>query len=242
MRLTEKPLTLATARPDISWPTDLQAVMDKALERDVDARYRTAPEFGREFSRAVGRMPATITGRFATPVTSKPAAAPVPPTRVGVAPKRRTPLVVGIAALVVLVGGGALAMKMFGGKQQTATTDTAQPNGAQLSGTPSGTVPADTTPKPPDSTLAERLAALIDFSNDPAQAQHVLSSVDALGPQAKSSEELFLVARLRGSVAAATGDTAKACGILRAVKESLAPADAKNADDRMKTLYSCPPR
>jgi serine/threonine-protein kinase len=242
MRLTEKPLTLATARPDISWPADLQAVMDKALERDVDARYPTAPEFGREFSRGVGRMPATITGRFATPVTSKPAAAPVPPTRVGVAQKRRTPLVVGIAALVVLVGGGALAMKMFGGKQQTATTDTAQPSGAQLSGTPSGTVPADTTPKPPDSTLAERLAALIDFSNDPAQAQHVLSSVDALGPQAKSSEELFLVARLRGSVAAATGDTAKACGILRAVKESLAPADAKNADDRMKTLYSCPPR
>ena len=248
MRLTEKPVTLAAARPDISWPVDLQTVMDKALERDVDARYRTAPEFGREFARAVGRMPATVTGRFATPTIANPnvAAAPVPPTRVGVAKKRRTPMLLGIAAAVVIVAGGVMAMNMLGENRQAAASDTTQLTGAQLSGAPTGnapagnTVPADTTPKPPDSTVSQRLIALIDPSGDPARAQHVLSSLESLGPQAKSSEELFLVARLRGSVAAATGDTAKACRILKAAKDSLAQAEAQKVDVRMKTLYSCP--
>jgi hypothetical protein len=110
-----------------------------------------------------------------------------------------------------------------------------------LSGVPAGnTVAADTTPRVPDSTVTDRLTAMIDLANEPAQAQHVLTSVQGLEPQAKSSEELFLVARLRGSVAAATGDTAKACVILKAAKPALAQAELKKTNDRMKSLYSCP--
>jgi serine/threonine-protein kinase len=251
MRLTEKPVTLAEARPEVAWPADLQTVMDKVLERDVDARYRTATEFGREFARAVGRMPSKVTGRFATPtIGSVPvAAAQVPPTRVAAAAKGRNPMVVGVAAAVVLVAavviiaGGVMAMNMFGGNRVSATSDTTQPTGAQLSGTPaSSTVPADSTPKAPDSTVSDRLMAMIDLSNDPTQSQRVLLTVQGLQAQAKSSEELFLVARLRGSVAAASGDTAKACGILKAAKASLAQSEVKKANDRIKNVYSCPPQ
>ena len=254
MRLTEKPVTLAAAKPDVAWPADLQTVMDKVLERDVDARYRTATEFGREFARAVGRMPSKVTGRFATPtLTNAPvSAAPVPPTRVAAAAKGRTPMVVGVAAAVVVVAavviiaGGVMAMNMFGGNRVSATSDTTQPTGAQLSGTPAGGggggLPADSTPKIPDSTVADRLMAMIDLANDPTQSQRVLLTVQGLEAQAKSSEELFLVARLRGSVAAASGDTAKACGILKAAKSSLAQSELKKANDRIKNVYSCPPQ
>jgi serine/threonine-protein kinase len=250
MRLTEKPVTLAAAKPEIAWPADLQTVMDKVLERDVDARYRTATEFGREFARAVGRMPSKVTGRFATPTlaNAQVAPVPVPPTRVGAAAKGRTPMLVGVAAAVVLVAavviiaGGVMAMNMFGGNRVAATSDTAQPSGAQLSGAPTGGggVVPDSTPKTPDSTVADRLMAMIDLANDPGQSQRVLLTVQGLEAQAKSSEELFLVARLRGSVAAATGDTAKACGILRAARTSLAQSELKKTNDRIKNVYSCP--
>jgi hypothetical protein len=254
MRLTEKPVTLAAAKPEVTWPADLQTVMDKVLERDVDARYRTAPEFGREFARAVGRMPSKVTGRFATPTLSNApvAAAPVPPTRVAAAAaKGRTPMLLGVAvavvivAAVVIIAGGVMAMNMLGGNRVSATTDTTQPTGAQLSGTPSGAggaVPADSTPKAPDSTVADRLMSMIDLANDPTQSQRVLLTVQGLEAQAKSSEELFLVARLRGSVAAASGDTTKACGILKAARSSLSQSELKKTNDRMKNLYSCPPR
>ena len=37
MRLTDRPKTLSEMRPEVAWPADVQAVMDRALERDVNA-------------------------------------------------------------------------------------------------------------------------------------------------------------------------------------------------------------
>jgi serine/threonine protein kinase len=42
MRLTDQPKTLAEMKPDVAWPAELQAVMDKALARDADERYAKA--------------------------------------------------------------------------------------------------------------------------------------------------------------------------------------------------------
>ncbi len=53
MRLTDDPKRLAEMRPDVAWPADVQAVMDKALERDVAHRYQTASEFGRDLHKSV---------------------------------------------------------------------------------------------------------------------------------------------------------------------------------------------
>ena len=73
MRLTDKPKPLSEMKPDLSWPADVQAVMDKALERDVNARYQTATEFGRALYQAVDRMPMTQAAEVGTQVLSVPA-------------------------------------------------------------------------------------------------------------------------------------------------------------------------
>jgi eukaryotic-like serine/threonine-protein kinase len=59
MRLTDKPKSLSDMKPDMHWPGDVQAVMDKVLERDVTLRYRTASEFAHDLVQAIDRMPAT---------------------------------------------------------------------------------------------------------------------------------------------------------------------------------------
>jgi len=67
----------------------------------------------------------------------------------------------------------------------------------------------------------------------------VLSAVNAVAATAKSSEELFLVARLRSTVAAAAGDTTQACAALRAIRDSVARSEVERIDNRMKTVLFC---
>ena len=84
MRLTDKPRSLAAVRPDLSWPAALQATLDRALVRDVDDRYKSAAQFGREFSAAIADMPMTQAVEAGTMVMGAQAAAkePVPETRI----------------------------------------------------------------------------------------------------------------------------------------------------------------
>jgi tRNA A-37 threonylcarbamoyl transferase component Bud32 len=49
MRLTDKPKRLAEMAPSVAWPAELQQVLDKALSRDVRARFQHAADFGRAF-------------------------------------------------------------------------------------------------------------------------------------------------------------------------------------------------
>jgi serine/threonine-protein kinase len=77
MRLTDKPKPLAEMRPEIAWPADVQAVMDKALERDAQLRYQSATAFAIDLYRAIDRMPETAAGEMGTQMLQ------VPPTRVG---------------------------------------------------------------------------------------------------------------------------------------------------------------
>ena len=76
MRLTDRPKTLLEMRPDVAWSPDVQAVMDRALERDAAMRYQTAAEFGRDLARVIDRMPETAAGPVGTQMTD------LPPTRV----------------------------------------------------------------------------------------------------------------------------------------------------------------
>jgi hypothetical protein len=76
MRLTDRPKPLGEMRPEVSWPAEVQAVMDKALEREAATRYQNATEFGRELQRAIERMPETVAAELGTQMIQ------VPPTRV----------------------------------------------------------------------------------------------------------------------------------------------------------------
>src|ERR1019366_2097577 len=82
MRLTDQPKRLAEMKPDIDWPPELQAVMDKVLARDADERYQKSAEFGRDIAKAVENMPAAVAAAAGTMVMgAAPSAAEVPRTR-----------------------------------------------------------------------------------------------------------------------------------------------------------------
>ena len=111
-RLTERPRTLAEARPDVAWPAALQEVFDRALARDVADRHRTAAELAGDLARAVEGMPEASAAEERTSIIGAPA---VPPTRVAPAP-----MVIGAATsaptrhrhsrLPVVVGGATAAV------------------------------------------------------------------------------------------------------------------------------------
>ena len=87
MRLTEPPRKLADMRPEVAWSADVQAALDRALERDANVRFATASEFGRALSQALERM-GDVRDAGAAARASGTAArelglgATVPPTRV----------------------------------------------------------------------------------------------------------------------------------------------------------------
>jgi serine/threonine-protein kinase len=99
VRLTDKPKPLAEMKADRSWPADVQAVMDKALERDVTKRYQHATDFGMALYNAIDRMPETIAAEMGTAVMGAIAASDVvPPTRVAAAPSAPAAATVAMAA------------------------------------------------------------------------------------------------------------------------------------------------
>jgi serine/threonine-protein kinase len=71
MRLTDEPRQLGQMKPDVAWPADLQAVMDKALARSADARYKNASEFAHDLVQAIDRMPVTSITAMGTEVLKR---------------------------------------------------------------------------------------------------------------------------------------------------------------------------
>jgi serine/threonine protein kinase len=57
MRLTEKPKSLLEMNAGVSWPVAVQAVMDRALERDASLRFPSTRDFGRALYAAIEKMP-----------------------------------------------------------------------------------------------------------------------------------------------------------------------------------------
>ncbi|MGE3526794.1 MAG: serine/threonine-protein kinase, partial [Gemmatimonadales bacterium] len=130
-RLTDDPIKLAAARPDLRFPAALQAVMDRALARYPQDRFASATEFALAAMAAVEGQPVpAVAGTEAkTQVLvsgSGTSATRVPPaTRVS-SPSRRarlTPVTIGVGVVVLALAGGGFAMRdaLFGGGGQDST-------------------------------------------------------------------------------------------------------------------------
>ena len=95
-RLTDEPRKLIEMKADVQWPPAVQAVMDKALQRDADLRYASASEFGRDLFKAVSAMPESaatsaftaVIHRMSTPNKPTPV---VPEAPVGASATRAIP-------------------------------------------------------------------------------------------------------------------------------------------------------
>ena len=171
-RLTDDPMPLAEARPDIAFPPKLQAVLDHALASTPADRYASASDFGRDTADAVAglAMPETRVDQsrisaLATQVmdteaalnlstkyqqaAKKGAAAAAPAATVAPpAPAKRFPMAVAVGAgLVVVAGVGGGALLMLNHKPQTPT-DTPHTI-ANAAAPDTSKAPASTRPNPP---------------------------------------------------------------------------------------------
>lgn len=144
MRLTEAPRKLAEMRPEVAWTEPVQATLDKALQRDVNARFASATEFGRALSSALEAMdskapvapsaaaPRASSGNATLPVTrvakDRPAAAGNPmASPAKPAPTRRrfaAAYAAGGAVLVAVLIGAAMVMNRPGAKAAAADSVT----------------------------------------------------------------------------------------------------------------------
>ena len=135
MRLTDRPKSLAEMKPDQAWTPRVQAVMDRALERDVKARYQSASEFGQALYDAVAEMPASAEATAGTLVMDANGTTTVPKTRLSasepppapVKPARRAPILVGGGVAALLVLGGAVYAARREGDKRTAYGASAAP-------------------------------------------------------------------------------------------------------------------
>jgi len=167
-RLTDDPLPLGAARPDIVFPPALEEALRHALGRMPSERYATAVEFARDVATAVAGMGAAAavapTDAATQILSAQPAGAapPLTPTRVRaptpatpttprpsmappVAPKKKAPVLAIAGVAVVLVGaGGFAALKVMGGGDDavppidTATVAQADTGRPPTGGRPSG--------------------------------------------------------------------------------------------------------
>ncbi len=254
MRLTDKPKALADMRPGVAWTADVQAVMDKALERDAALRYQNATEFGLALYQAVNRMPATSAAQASTLVMTP---AEVPPTRVSSAPsalpraggtvvtappppptvaqgtagvkkKSMVPIVAGIVAVVL---GGLVAFKTMSPKPAALadTTQAASPAAVPARDSTAGIAPTSKTGLPASTVTDAGAAVAPAFDRLEQLAKDSTTAADALALVAavrvSTDETKVRVAYVRYLAKLSLGQ-ADACNELKAVS-SIAAKSSK---------------
>jgi hypothetical protein len=247
MRLTDEPKALGEMKPDVSWTPEVQAVMDKALQRDASLRYQTASEFGRALVQAVECMPATQAAEAGTQVIDTTA---LPATRVSQRPsaphgdatvamptpeavinkKSMAPVIGGIAAVLLV---GALGMKMMGGKG-AAAADTTKPAQQQVApannqaatravdstSAPAAAAPAAGRAKPPIDleTIMSQLET--DAGSGEAGATAVLTRLKALSQSVTNPDDKARINFIRFKAYTSKSDSLAACTSIKAAVQA----------------------
>ncbi len=251
MRLTDHPKTLAEMRPDIEWPAELQAVMDKALARDADERYQKAPAFGIDMVKSVQNMPATVAAAAGTLVIG--AAGNMPATRVAspgsggatkkldavsTAPsaaltptKSKTPMLIGAVAVLALGGAGAFyAMKPKGVEKPVTSADSTALKTAgvaqQVTGAKSG---AEAAGKGGTATNGKMSNGALPLNPGPGRSGGAPAPTDAAPTAVNVDAEMTKIRNIGSS------DGASAQRTLSAINELL--PKLKTRDDSVGALF-----
>ena len=218
MRLTDPPKRLGEMRPEVDWPPDLQAAVDKALARDVTNRYQRAVEFGRDLSAAAHRIGDRV------PAASRKVvrADTVPETRVATGQPRKRPVSLaiggGIAALVVV--SAALAPILWKDHPAPTSAPTAAPAAA---------LDVDK-----ELTQAESEAR----GTDKSAARDALRRLAALDGRLDAAGDVARAALVRYEALLILDDTKQACAALSDVKDrARGTSYQRKVDDR---LAACP--
>jgi eukaryotic-like serine/threonine-protein kinase len=134
-RLTEEPLTLAQAGPNLRFPPGLQTCLDSAFARTPVERYQSVAKFAADVAGVVGLSAADSPARV--PRTRPDADSQTQLLESAGTPRssrRRSPVPLVIAA-VALVGGAGAGVVLFGGQ---GTGSASSPAGDTTLGNPTG--------------------------------------------------------------------------------------------------------
>jgi serine/threonine-protein kinase len=259
MRLTDRPKQLAEMKPDVAWTTEVQAVLDKALERDLNQRYQSASEFGRALQKTVtegmrssGATKAitAVQAPVSAPKTAAPAPAPatrpVPATRINPATpastpavaasapaetRRKTPMLGAIAAVtvIVLVGGGWFIATRGSG---TPSTPAQQGDTAAVR----LNQPIAAAPVVHLSRTFDDLTPLADST--PATAQVVLDSLKKLDALAQADSDYTRLRYLRGRAYLTLEQYVAGCNDLKSIQGKASGTRFERAVNTL--ISSCP--
>jgi hypothetical protein len=243
MRLTDRPRPLAFMKGDVTWPAELQAVMDRVLERDASLRYPKARDFGRalvEAARLVATRPSTADG---TKIMESVQAPPAPP--IGAAARRsapasprtrRTAMIVGGVVVAAALAAGAFFMTRPSSTSTAGTAATVAAAGtpaaegmpaAEASGPGPGTgtapVPAPTPPPAAparlsaadSAALAKELQTALAHASNESTARRALKEADGLAPRVTVAEDQVMVEMVRAQAYGTLGQDKRSCDALR---------------------------
>ena len=193
-RLTDEPLKLAEARPDLHFPVGLQEALDAGLARTPADRYQSVTRFAADVMKVVGSprasaqvaVPSTRsdadpeTELLKVPVVSRsltmPPGPPAPP-----APVRRRGLVPIVAGALVIAAGASVAVRLLGGGGRAgvaSSPDTARPATVAAPGHDTARTPVVPTPTHSRSgPRASEAGPARPAPFDPATASRVLDSL-----------------------------------------------------------------
>ena len=248
MRLTEPPMRLGQMRPEVAWTPAVQAVMDRALQRDAALRYPTASEFGRALSAAVQGI-STAARSGTTRVMEEPDVW-VPPTRVteaappaAAAGRRVRPAVaVGIGVAVVAIAALVAMFAMSDGSRadaRPAAGGAASPVAAPAEERPAGPVaspdaasagqragasispasrPRTVTAPAGGQSYADTLAALEASIADPASAIAAMERVSILKERVTLASDVAAAQFVEAKATMLTKGAAKGCALMKAIK------------------------
>jgi len=129
-RLTDQPVPLAAARPDLKFPPEVQAVLDRALARRASDRYASVTLFAQDLIAASGggatqQLRATRQAGDQRTQAMEPGAKPPagpPRARAPAKPKRRAPVLAIAVVTVAVIGGGAAGVMVLLGNEGPADT------------------------------------------------------------------------------------------------------------------------
>jgi len=141
-RLTDEPITLAAARPDLAFPAGLQPVLDAALARTPQERYQSVAKFAADVAAVTGRptasaVPATQEKTQLLDTTSGATQRILAPAA------RKRSLIPVVAGVVVILAGGGAWVALSGGNKANpnagdTTTHVARDTAANSGGRQSG--------------------------------------------------------------------------------------------------------
>jgi len=142
-RLTDEPIKLAEARPDLPFPAGLQPVLDTALARTPMERYQSVAKFAADVAAVTGQPTTGAVPHTRSMGDTEGKTQLLTPISAASAPRKKRSLIPVVAGVVVILAGGGAWVALNGGSKanpnpadssRNVAHDTAKNPGSHQSG------------------------------------------------------------------------------------------------------------